>query len=40
VEALLGISSRSALALLKRLRLEGRLERVGRGSATRYRRRG
>ncbi len=40
VEALLGVSSRSALALLKRLRLEGRLERVGRGSATRYRRRG
>jgi ATP-dependent DNA helicase RecG len=40
VEALLGLSPKGALALLKRLVLEGRLERLGRGPATRYRKRG
>ncbi|MFN3179644.1 MAG: type IV toxin-antitoxin system AbiEi family antitoxin domain-containing protein, partial [Thermus sp.] len=38
VEAQLGLSSRAALALLNRLIREGRVERVGRGAATRYRR--
>ncbi|TBH21212.1 ATP-binding protein [Thermus thermamylovorans] len=40
VEGQLGLSSRAALALLNRLIREGRVERVGRGAATRYRRRG
>jgi len=39
VEALLGLRPRAALALLNRLLREGRAERVGRGAATRYRRR-
>ncbi len=38
VEAQLGLSSRAALALLNRLIREGKVERVGRGAATRYRR--
>ncbi|WP_243094768.1 ATP-binding protein [Thermus thalpophilus] len=39
VEAHLGLRPRAALALLNRLLREGRAERVGRGAATRYRRR-
>ncbi|GAB5602902.1 ATP-dependent DNA helicase RecG [Thermus sp. FJN-A] len=39
VEGALGLSSRAALSLLNRLVREGRVERVGRGAATRYRRR-
>ncbi|MDM7324972.1 MAG: type IV toxin-antitoxin system AbiEi family antitoxin domain-containing protein, partial [Thermus sp.] len=38
LEGRLGLSPKAALALLNRLIREGRVERVGRGSATRYRR--
>lgn len=39
VERVLGLSRKRALELLRRLIREGRVERVGRGAATRYRRR-
>ncbi|WP_038058647.1 ATP-binding protein [Thermus amyloliquefaciens] len=40
LEGPLGLSPKAALGLLNRLIREGRVERVGRGAATRYRRRG